>query len=142
MFGSNSKTIHGETMGIGDVGAGLAVNGGHNSIVGAGLRVIGDLQCDGDIRIDGTVEGDIASRSVTVSEGAHVDGEITAESVHIAGSVNGHIDAISVTLAATARVVGNVTHNTLSLEDGAVIDGLRPWRPSIGLIRTRVSTQS
>ena len=140
MFGSNTKAFDEQTMQTNGAHPGLGMNGGQNTIIGAGLKVTGGLRSAGDIRVDGDVQGDIAGRSVTVSEGARVEGDIIAETVHIAGSVIGHIDSISVTLARTARVVGNVTHNALSIEDGAVLDGLRPWRPPTGLIRTRVTT--
>lgn len=137
MFGSSDKPRHGHARHLDRTGEARVVDD-RNSIIDVGLEVIGDLRSDGDLRVDGTVQGNITSRSVIVGEGARVDGEIVAQTIHVAGLVNGNIDAMSVTLAKSAKVVGNVTHNSLAIEDGAVIDGLRPWRPPTGLIRTRV----
>lgn len=141
MFSTSYKPRHGRAQHLNGASEARIVDV-RNSVIDAGLEIIGELRCDGDLRIDGAVQGDITSRSVTIGVGARVDGEIVAETVHVAGLVNGNIDAMSVTLAKSAKVVGNVTHNSLSIEAGAVIDGLRPWRPPTGLIRARVGGSS
>src|SRR5262249_30414897 len=81
------------------------------------------LICNGDIQIDGSIEGDVVSRTITVGEGADVRGAISGESVRICGSVNGQIKGTTVTLAKTAKVVGDVMHQTLSIEPGAFFEG-------------------
>ena len=96
---------------------------GMPSIISADLRVVGDLHCAGDIQVEGKVEGDIKSKSVTVGEGAQVKGGIHAEVVLVSGGVKGQIDATSVTLAKTAKVKGDVVHKTLSIEAGAQLEG-------------------
>ncbi|MEE8501165.1 MAG: polymer-forming cytoskeletal protein [Kiloniellales bacterium] len=96
---------------------------GMPSIISADLRVVGDLHCAGDIQVEGKVEGDIKSKSVTVGEGAQVKGCIQAESVRVSGAVKGQIEATSVTLAKTAKVKGDVVHKTLSIEAGAQLEG-------------------
>src|SRR5499433_1744255 len=93
------------------------------SIISPDLKIKGDLICNGDIQIDGTIEGDVVSRSITVGEGADVRGAISGESVRICGSVNGQIKGTTVTLAKTAKVVGDVLHQTLSIEPGAFFEG-------------------
>ena len=96
---------------------------GMPSIISADLKVIGNLQCAGDIQIEGTVEGDIHSQSVTVGEGAHVSGSIHGDTVRVSGAVQGEIEANSVTLAKSARVNGDVIHKILSIEAGAFLEG-------------------
>ena len=93
------------------------------SIISSDLKIKGDLICNGDIQIDGTIEGDVVSRSITVGEGADVRGAISGEAVRICGSVNGQIKGTTVTLAKTAKVVGDVLHQTLSIEPGAFFEG-------------------
>lgn len=94
------------------------------SIVSANLRVTGDLESEGDIQIDGHVEGDVRSNSVTVGEHAMVSGAIIAQSVHVAGTVKGQINGKSVELARTAKVTGDIVHESLAIEAGAFIQGL------------------
>lgn len=96
---------------------------GDPSVISPDLRVVGDLHSEGDIQVKGRVEGDVKSRSVTVGEGAHVEGSIVADTVHISGSIKGQVQAPSVTVAKSAKVVGDIIHQTLSVEAGAHLDG-------------------
>ena len=94
------------------------------SIVSANLRVTGDLESEGDIQIDGHVEGDVRSHSVTVGEHAVVSGAILAQAVHVAGTVKGQINGKTVELTRTAKVTGDIVHESLAIEAGAYIQGL------------------
>lgn len=102
-------------------GAGKASS--ETSAISADLKVVGNLESAGDIQVDGTVVGDINSRSLTVGEGAHVEGSITAEKVRICGKLSGQVTAASVSIAATAVMTGDVTYQVLSIEEGASLEG-------------------
>ena len=93
------------------------------SIISADLKIVGDLHSSGDLQIDGAVEGDITSQSLTVGEGAVVKGTLVAESVRVYGSVTGQVKANSVVLAKTAKVEGDIAHQSLSMEAGATLVG-------------------
>jgi len=97
--------------------------GGVPSIISADLRITGNLKSDGDIQVDGHVEGDIDSATLTVGEGAHVKGHISCESVRVCGTVDGAVKAKSVVMAKTARVIGDIIHDSLAIEAGAFIEG-------------------
>src|SRR3546814_7956196 len=84
------------------------------SIISADLRITGNLKSDGDIQVDGHVEGDIDSATLTVGEGAHVKGHISCESVRVCGTVDGAVKAKSVVMAKTARVIGDIIHDSLA----------------------------
>jgi cytoskeletal protein CcmA (bactofilin family) len=94
-----------------------------HSIISRDLKIKGDLICNGDIQIDGEVEGDVQSRSITIGEGADVRGSISSDSVRVCGSVNGQVKGQSVVLAKTAKLVGDVVHQTLAVEPGAFFEG-------------------
>ena len=106
-----------------DLARGSSTRTAAPSIISSDLKIKGDLICNGDIQIDGTIEGDVVSRSITVGEGADVRGSIAGEAVRICGAVNGQIKGTTVTLAKTAKVVGDVMHQTLSIEPGAFFEG-------------------
>ena len=93
------------------------------SIISPDLKIIGDLKSGGDIQIDGTVDGDINSRLLTIGEEAVVEGCIVADTVRISGTVKGQIQARIVHLDKVARVTGDVTHETLTMEAGASLEG-------------------
>lgn len=93
------------------------------SIISANLRIVGDLVSEGDVQVDGVVEGDVHARSLTVSQGATVRGQIIAESVCIRGSVDGEITADQVDIGRTAKVNGDIVHAVLAIESGAFVEG-------------------
>ena len=93
------------------------------SIISAELKVVGSLVCTGDLQIDGAVDGDVESRSLTIGENARVKGATTAESVSISGAVHGAVRGTTVRLSRTARVTGDITYKALSMEEGAVLNG-------------------
>lgn len=106
------------------------------SIISENLRIVGDLVSEGDVQVDGMIEGDIRARSLTLSEGAVVKGQVEADEMHIRGTVEGQISGGHVELGRTARVTGDVVHEVLSIEAGAFIDGHcrhKPEGPKVAL---------
>lgn len=93
------------------------------SIISADMKIIGSVESGGDIQIDGIVEGDVTSRSVTVSEGATVKGSVSADAVKVAGTIKGGVNAKAVTLMRSAKVAGDILHQTISIETGADFEG-------------------
>ena len=93
------------------------------SIISSDLSINGNLSSEGDIQVDGTVEGDIVSKKLTVSSTATVRGAIECDDVVIAGNVTGQIKARHVTLIKTARVIADVIQERLSIEPGAFFEG-------------------
>ncbi|HBS23556.1 MULTISPECIES: polymer-forming cytoskeletal protein [Thalassospira] len=93
------------------------------SIINSDLRVTGDLISESDVQVDGFVNGDIRTRTLTIGQNGEVRGEIVAEKVRICGSVTGQVRARDVSLAETARMLGDILHESLSIEPGAHIEG-------------------
>jgi cytoskeletal protein CcmA (bactofilin family) len=93
------------------------------SIISNDLVVIGTLTSTGDIQIDGRVDGDIRSGSVTIGEKANFEGEIVAEECTIRGRVNGIVRARKVQLSGTCHMEGTILHEALAVEVGAFFEG-------------------
>jgi cytoskeletal protein CcmA (bactofilin family) len=93
------------------------------SIISSDLVVIGTLTSTGDIQIDGRVDGDIRSGSVTIGEKANFEGEIVAEECTIRGRVNGIVRARKVHLSGTCHMEGTILHESLAVEIGAFFEG-------------------
>lgn len=96
---------------------------GPPSIISASLRIVGNLVSDGDIQVDGAVDGDVQSRSLTISQGGSVNGSVAADTVRVDGAVIGQIKASNVLLGPTAHVTGDIIHASLVVEAGACADG-------------------
>ena len=93
------------------------------SVISSDMKILGSVESRGDLQIDGTIDGDVASRVVTVSEGATIRGSVSAETVRIGGTVKGGVNAKTVALLRTAKVDGDITHQSLSIETGANFEG-------------------
>lgn len=93
------------------------------SIISANLHIVGNLKTEGEVQVDGMIDGDVTSRALTVGEKAQVKGEITAQEIEVRGAIEGRIRAKSVRLSKTAHVVGDIIHEILSVEPGAYIEG-------------------
>jgi cytoskeletal protein CcmA (bactofilin family) len=93
------------------------------SIISNDLVVHGNLVATGDIQVDGTVEGDIRSQSLTIGEKASIHGELVAEDIVIRGRVIGTIRGRRVQLASTCHVEGDILHEALAVETGAFFEG-------------------
>jgi cytoskeletal protein CcmA (bactofilin family) len=93
------------------------------SIISADVVFVGNISSGGDIQIDGTVEGDIRSMSLTIGEKATINGEIVADDVTVRGRVIGSIHARRVQLCSSCHVEGNILHEALAVETGAYFEG-------------------
>ncbi len=93
------------------------------SIVSAGLQVNGNMVSDGDIQIEGTIEGDVKSRTLIIGAEGLVKGSIVADEVTINGMVEGKIKAKAVILHENSQVIGDITHDLLTVLAGARIEG-------------------
>ena len=93
------------------------------SIISENLHVVGNLKTEGEVQVDGIIEGNVSVRTLAVGEKAQISGEIMADEVMVRGVVNGRIRARQVDLAKTAKVIGDILHDVLSIESGAYIEG-------------------
>ncbi|WP_119168829.1 bactofilin family protein [Algihabitans albus] len=93
------------------------------SIISADLTIEGNLVSHGDLQIDGTVQGDICSRTLTLGEDGRIEGAIEAETVRLCGEVDGQVKAATVVVTKTAKIRGDIVHDSLAIEAGAFIDG-------------------
>jgi cytoskeletal protein CcmA (bactofilin family) len=93
------------------------------SIISADLTVTGTLVSEGDIQIDGIVEGDVRSVGMVIGEKAEIRGEILADDITVRGRVTGRIRARKIQLAATAHVEGDILHEAFAVEAGAFFEG-------------------
>lgn len=97
--------------------------GGAASILGPDLVITGTVYSEGEIQLDGAVEGDVRAGSLTLGENASIKGEVEADLAVIHGHLVGSLRAREVRLAASSRIEGDIVHSTLSIEAGAYFEG-------------------
>ena len=95
------------------------------SVLGPGINWKGDLRGKGGVRIEGTMEGEIAIQGlVVIGETGKVTCQmLQAETVIVAGAVKGNIRCGKLEIRATGRVWGDVVTTALSSEEGAFLRG-------------------
>jgi cytoskeletal protein CcmA (bactofilin family) len=105
--------------GQGDAEAGL-------SIIGTGMRVVGDITAEGVVKVEGTVVGTVrAGRQVLVAKGGTVEGDVMAREAIVGGEVRGSIQAEERVEIQTASVVhGDIATKRLLVQEGGEINGV------------------
>jgi len=109
-----------------------------DTLIGAGTRIIGDVQFAGGFHVDGHVKGNVdapadSGATLSVSDSGVVEGSVAVPNVILNGTVKGDILAHErVELGATARVTGNVYYALIEMEMGAEITGKLIHEPRRG----------
>ena len=93
------------------------------SLISSDLSIRGDVHSDGPLIIDGQINGDVKSRSLTVKEGGTIEGNVSADEVTVFGNVFGTIQAREVKLRPTSHVEGDIFHEELEIEMGTNFSG-------------------
>jgi cytoskeletal protein CcmA (bactofilin family) len=96
------------------------------SIIGAGMTVRGDLEANGVVKIEGTVEGSVrAASQVLVAKGGSVQGDVETTEAVVGGTVSGAIRAKErVEVQAGASVHGDITTRRIAVAEGGTLNGL------------------
>jgi cytoskeletal protein CcmA (bactofilin family) len=95
------------------------------SIIASDMTVIGDLETEGVVRVEGRVRGTVrVGAQVLVAQGAVIEGDLHTQEAVIAGQVSGAIHARErVELQATAMVAGDILTPRISIIEGAKVTG-------------------
>lgn len=95
------------------------------SIIGPGMRVMGDCDTDGAIRVEGVVEGNIrAGKAVVVGKEGRVEGDVFTQDAVVSGRIKGTIRAESrLEVQSTSRIDGEILASRMQLEEGALLNG-------------------
>lgn len=93
------------------------------SVFGGDIRIKGDVHALADLHIDGKVEGDVSCTSLVQGESGEIVGAVKAETARLSGSVRGTITVRDLVVLKTARIHGDVHYDSLTIEQGAQVDG-------------------
>jgi cytoskeletal protein CcmA (bactofilin family) len=98
-------------------------NGATFSVIGPDVTIRGDIEASADLHVDGKVVGDVSCAALVQGEKSLIEGAITAERARLSGQVRGTINARELVVLKTARIEGDVTYETLTIEQGAAVNG-------------------
>ena len=100
-----------------------------DSLIGESCRVVGDVYFEGELHIDGYIQGNIYAKpgkeaTVIIGETGCVEGEVVSPVVVINGAVMGDVRAeCKLHLGECSKVEGTVYYHLIEMEVGAEING-------------------
>lgn len=122
------------------------------SVIGAGMKVIGDIEASGAVRIDGTVEGSIrGARQIMLGRTGVIQGDLHADEAILGGRVVGTVTAADrVEIQNTSRIDGDIHTKSIVVSEGGIINGTvrmeepgaRAYTPSGGSAVSRAGVAS
>jgi cytoskeletal protein CcmA (bactofilin family) len=95
------------------------------SVIAAGMKIIGDIDSNGVVKIEGLVEGAIrGARQLLLGRQGTIHGDIRVQEAIIGGTVVGNITADErVEVQGTSSVQGDVHTKSIVVLEGGVING-------------------
>ncbi len=95
------------------------------NLISNGTEITGDIKSNGDIRIDGSLNGNLNTKGkVVIGTTGKVKGEVICKNSEVSGILEGKITVGQLlNLKASSKINGEIVTNKLSIEPGAVFSG-------------------
>ncbi len=104
-----------------------AANEGSISIIGPGMKIVGDVVTDGTVRVEGAVHGTLrASKAVVIGKEGEVVGDVITQDAVIGGRIRGTVTTEGrLEVQATSDIEGEIRCRPqhMMLEEGARFEG-------------------
>lgn len=96
-----------------------------SNLVALETIIVGDISTQGNIRIEGKVDGSLFSQNkIVIGDSAHVTGSIQGLEAEVSGHIDGEIRCEgTLYLKKTAYINGDISATKLIIENGAVFNG-------------------
>jgi cytoskeletal protein CcmA (bactofilin family) len=95
------------------------------NLISNGTEITGDIKSNGDIRIDGSLTGNLNIKGkVVIGPTGKVSGEVICKNSEVSGLIEGKITVDQLlNLKASSKIVGDISTSKLSIEPGAKFTG-------------------
>ena len=95
------------------------------NIISVGTDITGDIKSTGDIRIDGSLTGNLNTKGkVVIGTTGKISGETVCKNSEVSGTIEGKIVVGQLlTLKASSKIFGDIETSKLSIEPGAIFSG-------------------
>lgn len=97
-----------------------------NCVIAKGTSIEGDFNTSENVRIDGTIKGNIqCDKKLVLGKSALIEGKLLAHEAVIMGKIEGDVVVNSLLrLEGTAVIKGDITAKKIIVEEGARYDGI------------------
>jgi len=95
------------------------------NLISNGTDITGDVKSTGDIRVDGSLTGNLNTKGkVVIGPTGKVNGEVICKNSEVSGSVEGRIIVSQLLiLKSSCKIMGDIVTVKLSIEPGAIFSG-------------------
>jgi len=95
------------------------------TIIGSSVKVKGDFNAQGNIVVEGVVEGSLKTAgNLEVGEKARVSANVEAKEAKVGGEISGNMKIKGfLEITATAKINGDIQAAAISVERGAIFNG-------------------
>jgi cytoskeletal protein CcmA (bactofilin family) len=95
------------------------------NLISSGTDISGDIKSGGDLRIDGTLNGNLNTKGkVVIGPTGKVNGEVVCKNSEVSGVVEGKITVHQLLiLKVSSKIFGDIVTSKLSIEPGAIFSG-------------------
>lgn len=106
-------------------GMGKIGQGENETIIGQTVKVDGDFVSDGNVLVQGMVNGSLKTRGdLRVEKGSKIKADVEAANATVSGQIKGNVTIQNnLELGASAMVEGDIVAKVLSIEPGAILNG-------------------
>lgn len=102
-----------------------------DTIVGASVKLKGNLKSEGKITISGSLMGEVKTKGdVLITKEATVEGKVKGQKITLSGTVNGNLEGQEqVEITETGKIFGDLKTNILVIKAGGIFTGRSEMKP-------------
>ena len=95
------------------------------NLISNGTEITGDIRSNGDIRIDGSLTGNLSTKGkVVIGPTGRVNGEVVCKNSEVSGIIEGKIVVGQLlNLKVSSKILGDIVTAKLAIEPGAHFSG-------------------
>ena len=110
----------------------MNTNNTSKNVLNSDVEIKGNIKFSGELTFDGKLDGEIhTDGTLTLGDGAVINGNISAQSVVVRGKVNGNINAKEkIDIKSKAELFGDIRATKLVIEEGVTYVGKTEVNPN------------
>ena len=95
------------------------------NLIGNGTQITGDINSTGDVRIDGTLFGNITLQGrLVIGHNGKIEGNVTCQNADVSGEIKGKLNVNeTLVLKNTSKILGDIVTGKIAIEPGALFTG-------------------
>lgn len=101
------------------------IDGASINLIGNGTSITGNITSNGDVRIDGTLKGNLSiSGKLVVGSSGNIEGNVVCQNADVSGKIHGKVTVNELlSLKATAKLLGDIVTAKITIEPNATFTG-------------------